>query len=136
MFDQTNTNLLLTTTTHQWSTVHDFSYDEKFHYRFNRTFLEKVMLFIGKIIILLIVPLVPLFDGAAIYKGAKKLRQYDKQFKGKYITVSNHVYEYEYLMIRTLNYGKRNFVPIWQEGAEGPSGPLYRSAGGLVLPHH
>ena len=115
--------------------VHNYVYDDKFHYTYGKTFGEKLAIFGVRLLGFTVVPFLLLFDGAVIYRGQRKLNKYSKQFKNGFISVCNHVYKYEFLMIREMKPFTSCYVPIWQEGAEGPDGNFYRAGGGVVLPH-
>lgn len=115
--------------------IHDYNYDENFHYRYGQTAKEKFLRSLVTFLSLTITPLLVIFDGGAIYKTKKKFKELRKKFKDGFISVSNHCYEYEVLMIRRLNYGRPVYFPMWKEGAEGPSGTFYRAGGGIPLVH-
>ena len=115
--------------------VHNFTYDKNFHYRYGQTFKEKVVVGFCTFLFLTIIPLLIIFDGAGIYKSRRKFKSLRKQFKDGFITVCNHCYVFDCLMIKTLAYGRKMYFPIWKEGAEGPSGTLYRASGGMPMDH-
>lgn len=115
--------------------IHNYTYDENFHYVYGQTVKEKIIKFFVTFVVMFLVPVVIFFDGGSIYKGKRKFRKLRKQFKEGFITVCNHCYMFDILMIRTLDYGHKMFFPMWKEGAEGPSGTLYRASGGLPIEH-
>lgn len=115
--------------------IHNFNYNDSFHYIYGQTFTEKIVKLFTSFVILFLIPVVIFFDGGSIYKGRRKFRKYRRQFKDGFITVCNHCYMYDILMIRTLSYGHKMFYPLWKEGAEGPSGTMYRAGGGLPMEH-
>ena len=114
--------------------VHDYVYDDKFPYRLTDP-KSKFIRFLYRVGIFLIVKPLCYIRYALRIEGKNNYRIY-KKLAGKkgMITVSNHTTEWDILCVMTSRYFHFAEFPIWQEGAEGSGGALYRGVGGIVLP--
>ena len=66
--------------------------------------------------------------------GKKKLRQHKALFQGGLLTVSNHVFMWDYICLMVALRPRLGFFPAWKTNLEGPNGPLIRMAGGIPIP--
>ena len=66
--------------------------------------------------------------------GRKKLKQYKKQYKGRLLTISNHVFMWDCIGIMHAMRPKIGFFPVWKINLEGPNGFWIRMAGGIPVP--
>ena len=66
--------------------------------------------------------------GRDIVKKNKEL------IKSGIITVSNHVYMWDFIGIMIAMRPHLGYFPAWQTNLEGPNGPLIRMAGGIPIP--
>ena len=82
---------------------------------------------------LIVFPLCRLTHGLRIY-GKKNLKKHKKALKGGAITVSNHVFYFDYLCILRAIRPHLAFVPVWKDNVEGSSGGLVRLSGGIPIP--
>ena len=66
--------------------------------------------------------------------GKEKLRQHKQLLKAGLITISNHVFMWDYICIMVALRPRLGFFPAWKTNMEGPNGPLIRMAGGIPIP--
>ncbi len=78
-------------------------------------------------------PAVTIRHGLKIY-GREKLKKYKKEFKNGVITVSNHVFMWDYLCVLKAIRPHLEYLPAWATNLEGPNGPLIRWVGGIPVP--
>ncbi len=78
--------------------------------------------------------LLPITHGLRIY-GRKEFKKHRKGvLKDGFITVSNHVFMWDYLCVQKAVRPGIGYFPAWQENLRGPNGPLIRLAGGIPIP--
>ena len=68
--------------------------------------------------------------------GKEKLKQHRELLKEGMITVSNHVFMWDYICIMVALRPKLGYFPAWSTNLEGPNGPWIRMAGGIPIPTH
>ena len=78
-------------------------------------------------------PLVWVVHGLHIH-GKKKLKQHKAVLKDGMITVSNHVFMWDYLCLMLAMRPRLGFFPAWKDNLEGTFGPLIRMVGGIPIP--
>ena len=66
--------------------------------------------------------------------GKEKLRQHKALFRDGLLTISNHVFMWDYICIMVALRPRLGFFPAWKTNLEGPNGPLIRMAGGIPIP--
>ena len=66
--------------------------------------------------------------------GKKNLKAYKKEMKDGVITVSNHVFMWDFLCVMKVMRPRLGFFPAWKINLEGSNGPLIRLAGGIPIP--
>ena len=66
--------------------------------------------------------------------GRKKLKNHQELFKNGLITVSNHVFMWDFVCIMIALRPRLGYFPAWKTNMEGPNGPLIRMAGGIPIP--
>lgn len=66
--------------------------------------------------------------------GRENLKAHKEEFKDGVITVSNHVFMWDFMCIMKAIRPKLSFFPAWKTNLEGPNGPLIRMAGGIPVP--
>ena len=66
--------------------------------------------------------------------GKEKLKQHKALFKDGLITVSNHVFMWDFICIMVALRPRLGYFPAWKINLEGPNGPLIRMAGGIPIP--
>lgn len=66
--------------------------------------------------------------------GKEKLREHKSLFENGLITISNHVFMWDYICIMVALRPRLGYFPAWKTNLEGPNGPLIRMAGGIPIP--
>jgi len=66
--------------------------------------------------------------------GREKLKQHKALFEDGLITISNHVFMWDYICIMVALRPRLGYFPAWKTNLEGPNGPLIRMAGGIPVP--
>ena len=82
---------------------------------------------------LIVFPLMRLTHGLRIY-GKKNLKKHKKALKNGAITVSNHVFYWDYLAVLKAIRPHLAYFPAWKDNFEGPCGKLVRLSGGIPVP--
>lgn len=100
--------------------------DNSFSFKFKQFWLR-----VG--VTCLVFPLLKIAFGLKIH-GKKILKQNKQVFKNGAITISNHVFMWDYLAI--LKAIRPNFphFPAWKTNMEGPNGPVIKLIGGIPIP--
>ncbi len=113
--------------------VRDVNFDENYPYvRKNFGYkLVRGLFWLGLHVIAF--PLVRLTHGLKIY-GKKNLKKHKKEFKNGCITISNHVFMFDFICVMRAMRPRLGFFPAWKTNLEGPNGPLIRMAGGIPIP--
>lgn len=109
------------------------SFDESYTYR-RRDPLFKLLrglYFLG--VNLIVFPLMRLTHGLKIY-GKENFKKHKKEFKDGAITISNHVFMWDYLCVLRAIRPHLSYFPAWKLNLEGPCGPLIRLSGGIPIP--
>ena len=78
-------------------------------------------------------PLMHLTHGLRIY-GKKKLKKHKKELKGGAITISNHVFMWDYLCVLKAIRPHISYFPAWKNNFESGFQPLMRIIGGMPIP--
>ena len=66
--------------------------------------------------------------------GKEKLKQHKEELSNGLITVSNHVFMWDYICMMVALRPRLGYFPAWHTNLEGPNGPLIRMAGGIPIP--
>ena len=66
--------------------------------------------------------------------GKEKLKEHKELFRNGLMTISNHVFMWDYICIMVALRPRLGFFPAWKTNLEGPNGPLIRMAGGIPVP--
>ena len=82
---------------------------------------------------LIVFPVCRLSHGLRIY-GKKHLKKHKKALKNGAITVSNHVFYWDYLCVLKAIRPHLAYFPAWTDNLEGPCGKLIRLSGGIPVP--
>lgn len=81
----------------------------------------------------IVFPLMRLTHGLKIY-GKGNYKKHKKAFKNGAITISNHVFMWDYLCVLKAVRPHLTYYPAWKTNLEGPNGPLVRLSGGIPIP--
>ena len=113
----------------------DTNFDENFDY-IDRRFSRKVKNFFFSLATNVIVfPLLRLTHGLKIY-GKENYKKNKEIFKNGAITVSNHVFLWDFLCVEKAIRPRLLRFPAWQTNFEGPNRKIIRWAGGMPIPTH
>ena len=66
-------------------------------------------------------------------EGKENLRQNRKILKNGFVSVCNHVFEWDFLALLWALYPKKAYFPIWSRNMESPMAPIYRTIGGIPV---
>ena len=83
-----------------------------------------------------VLPLVMWLRHGLHIHGKEKLKQHKDVLKDGMITISNHVFMWDYICIMVALRPRLGYFPAWQTNLEGPNGPWIRMAGGIPIPTH
>ena len=83
----------------------------------------------------IVFPVCRISHGLRIY-GRKNYKKHRKQLKDGAITISNHVFYWDYLCALKAIRPHLAYFPAWQDNLEGPCGKLIRLSGGIPVPTH
>ena len=113
----------------------DINFDENFDY-VDRRFSRKVKnAFFWLATNLVAFPLIRLTHGLRIH-GKENYKKNKHLFKNGAITISNHVFEWDFLCVSRAVRPNLIRFPAWQYNFEGPNAGLIRWAGGMPIPTH
>ena len=82
---------------------------------------------------LIVFPLMRLTHGLKIY-GKKNLKKHKEVLKNGAITISNHVFYWDYLCVLKAIRPHLAYFPAWKTNLEGSSAGLIRMSGGIPVP--
>ena len=82
---------------------------------------------------LVVFPLTHLTHGLRIY-GRKNLRRHKKELKNGAITISNHVFMWDYLCVLKAIRPHISYFPAWKTNFESGFSPFMRILGGMPIP--
>lgn len=101
-------------------------YDKRKAFRFKQWLLQLVF-------IILVFP-VNYFRYGCKIKGRHILKEYKSVYKGGFITVCNHVFEWDYICVRSAMRPKRGYMTIWKNNHNSSLGKTMRVAGSIPIP--
>ena len=78
--------------------------------------------------------LICITHGLRIY-GRENLKKHKELLKDGAITISNHVFMWDFICVMKAIRPRLMFFPAWKNNLEGPNGPLIRMAGGIPISH-
>lgn len=113
----------------------DTHFDENFDYIDKTTSRKIKTFFFGASMHLIVFPLLRLTHGLKIY-GKENLKKSKEALKNGAITISNHVFMWDFLCVLKAVRPHLMRFPAWQTNFEGPNGKLIRWAGGMPIPTH
>ena len=107
--------------------------DENYPYR-EKTFSWKFKNFWLNVLLNLAVIPVTNIRYAVRVEGRKNLRKYKNELKNGFVSVSNHIAEWDYLALLSAMYPRKAFFPIWSRNMETPMAPIFKTIGGIPVP--
>lgn len=82
---------------------------------------------------LIVFPIMRLTHGLKIH-GKKNLKKHKAELKGGAITISNHVFMWDYLCVQKAIRPHISYFPAWKPNFESGFQPLMRIIGGMPIP--
>lgn len=113
--------------------VHDINVDENYKFINKSSFYKFKRGMLWLLLNLIIFPMCKLLYGTKYY-GRKNLRKNKKLFKDGAITISNHVFMWDYLCVLKAIRPHLQFLPVWKTNFEGPSANCIKLIGGYPIP--
>ena len=107
--------------------------DEKYSYMPHGAAFRIQRAVVAGLLHLVVFPLMRLTHGLRIY-GRKNLRKHKKELKGGAITVSNHVFMWDYLCVLKAIRPHISYFPAWKPNFESGFQPFMRILGGMPIP--
>ncbi|MCR5187382.1 MAG: 1-acyl-sn-glycerol-3-phosphate acyltransferase [Treponema sp.] len=107
--------------------------DETYIYR-ERSFKWRFKHFWLNVLLNTVVLPVVVIRYAVKVKGRENLKKNKKLLKEGFVTVSNHVIEWDFLAILHAFFPKKAYFPIWSRNMETPMAPLFKTIGGIPIP--
>ena len=89
--------------------------------------------FVAAVLHLIVFPLMHLTHGLRIY-GRKNLKKHKKELRGGAITVSNHVFMWDYLCVLKAIRPHISYFPAWKPNFESGFQAFMRILGGMPIP--
>ena len=88
---------------------------------------------VAAVLHLVVFPIMHLTHGLRIY-GRKNLRKHKKELKNGAITISNHVFMWDYLCVLKAIRPHISYFPAWKPNFESGFQPFMRILGGMPIP--
>ena len=113
--------------------LRDVNLDTKYPYRQNSFWFrcQRGLLHLCQYTVL---PLVMWIRHGLHIHGKEKLKTHKQVLQNGLMTISNHVFMWDYICIMVALRPRLGFFPAWKTNLEGPNGPLIRMAGGIPIP--
>lgn len=113
--------------------VRDITFDDKYPYRPKGFWYSCIRVIYFILVNVIVFPLLRLTHCLKIY-GKENIKRNKKMLKNGAITVSNHVFMWDFLCVLKAIRPKLTYFPAWKTNFEGPNGPLIRMSGGIPIP--
>ena len=113
--------------------LREVNLDEKYPY-LQKSFRFKCQRGLLRICQYTVLPLVMWLRHGLHIQGKEKLKVHKALFKDGLITISNHVFMWDYICIMVALRPRLGYFPAWKINLEGINGPLIRMAGGIPVP--
>ena len=113
--------------------IRDINLDENYPY-LQKSFWFKCQRILLTLCVYTFLPIVlKVVHGLKIH-GRDIVKKNKELIKSGIITVSNHVYMWDFIGIMIAMRPHLGYFPAWKTNLEGPNGPLIRMAGGIPIP--
>ena len=86
------------------------------------------------LLVLIVFPLCRLTHGLRIVDGKENLKKHKDVLKNGAITISNHVFMWDYLCVLKAIRPHLAYFPVWKTNLEGGFGKMIRLSGGIPIP--
>ena len=111
----------------------ELTFDESYPYLNKSRGFKILRILFWVLLTLIIFPVTRVSHGLRIY-GKKNLKKHKKALKNGAITVSNHVFYWDYLCVLKAIRPHLAYYPAWKDNLEGSCGKLIRLSGGIPIP--
>ena len=113
--------------------LRDVTVDEHYPYLQKSFWFKCQRVFYWMILHGVIFWLLRITHGLHIY-GKENLKKHKATLKNGAITISNHVFKWDFLCTLKAIRPRLTYFPAWKNNLEGPDGPLIRVSGGIPIP--
>ena len=113
--------------------THPIQLDENYAYMPRGVWFRIKRALVATALCLIVFPLTHLTHGLRIY-GRKNLKKHKKELKKGAITVSNHVFMWDYLCVLKAIRPHISYFPAWKPNLESGFQPFMRILGGMPIP--
>ena len=113
--------------------LRDITIDKDYPYLQKGFWFKCQRVFLWVVLRVLMFWLIRITHGLRIY-GRKNLKKHKELLKDGAITISNHVFMWDFICVMKAIRPRLMFFPAWKNNLEGPNGPLIRMAGGIPIP--
>lgn len=115
--------------------THKVNLDEKYEYVPRGVAFRIKRALVAMVLNLVVFPLTHLTHGLRIY-GRKNLRKHKAEFKNGAITISNHVFMWDYLCVLKAIRPHISYFPAWKPNFESGFHAFMRILGGMPIPEN
>ncbi len=113
--------------------IHNVSLDENYPY-LQKSFKFKCQRVLLRVLQYTVLPvMVGVRHGLRVH-GRKKLKEYKHLVDNGLLTISNHVYMWDFISVMVALRPKIGFFPVWKDNVEGSNSLWIRIAGGIPVP--
>lgn len=109
--------------------------DEHYDYMPHGTWFKISRALVASLLHLIVFPLTRLTHGLKIY-GRKNLKVHKDELKNGAITISNHVFMWDYLCVLKAIRPHISYFPAWKPNFESGFQPFMRILGGMPIPEN
>ena len=109
--------------------------DEHYDYMPHGTWFKISRALVASLLHLIVFPLTRLTHGLKIY-GRKNLKAHKDELKNGAITISNHVFMWDYLCVLKAIRPHISYFPAWKPNFESGFQPFMRILGGMPIPEN
>lgn len=113
--------------------VRDVNFDENYPYLKQGFFYKCARVVLWILLNIFVFILIRFTHGLRIY-GKKNLKKHKKELKNGFITISNHVFMWDFICVMKAVRPHLGYFPAWKTNLEGPNGTLIRWSGGIPIP--
>ena len=113
--------------------LRDVNLDENYPY-LQKSFLFKCQRTLLHVCQYTVLPLVMWLRHGLRIHGKDKLKANKALLQKGLLTISNHVFMWDYICIMVALRPRLGYFPAWKTNLEGPNGPWIRMAGGIPIP--
>ena len=113
--------------------LRDVVVDEHYPYMPRGAWFRIKRALVASLLHTIVFPLTHLTHGLRIY-GKENLKKHKKALKGGAVTVSNHVFMWDYLCVQKAIRPHISYFPAWKPNFESGFSPFMRILGGMPIP--